>query len=191
MQARVRVLIGAALLSAAALPAAPAVAQSSAAERCRALPTEQERFACMEEALAAAEAALREAQEPESDRGFLGLGIGGRGSDLSGPQASDSPAAQELGAEQVAALTGERDAQEQEERQRVHATVVAFRERVPGQLMFELDNGQIWRQTDGDTQRLRLSRGATPEVEMWATRLGGYRMHFLEMDRVLMVQRME
>lgn len=193
MHARAGVLTVFALLTAAGgLPAAPAFAQSTAAERCRALPTETERFACMEQALAAAESALAATQEPETDDGFLGLGILGGGRSGDDLYDSDSAVAEGLGAEQVAAannMLDERD--ETTQTPRVQATVVAFRERVPGQLVFELDNGQVWRQTDADTQNLRLSRNSNPAVEMWSTRLGGYRMRFVDMDRVVMVQRMQ
>ncbi len=173
---------------------APALAQTAgAAERCRALPTDVERFACMEEALAAAEAALEAAQpreRREGGGGLLGLGIlGGRGGgDL---YDSDSPVAEGLGSEQIARRSdSERSARE--ETPMVRASIVSFREYAPNLYQFELDNGQIWRQNaTGASRRLQLPHGRPAEVEMWQHWSAGYRMRVVDTGHIMMVRRVQ
>lgn len=60
-------------------------------------------------------------------------------------------------------------------------------------LMVQLENGQIWRQIDGD--RTSVERGLRDagsfEVEMWATGLGGYRMRILPLEKTIRVERLQ
>lgn len=74
---------------------------------------------------------------------------------------------------------------------RYTATVVAFDVVGYRRLLVELENGQVWRQIDGD--RRDVSRGLrgeeTFEVELWQTGLGGYRMKIGPLDRTIRVDR--
>ncbi|GEM_PF-1224274 len=162
----------------------------SAAVRCMALPTDDERLTCMQDALVAAESALASADSDEGGGGLFGLGIlgDGGGGKPNALYASESEFAQGFGAGQVAMRTNTSD---EFRAPRVRAAIVSYRERVPGLLQFELDNGQIWNQTNADTQRVRLTSRDPVAVDMYESWAGGYRMHLLEMDRVLKVERIE
>lgn len=215
-----KIMIAAAAgLAGAAIFAGSAAAQSGIADRCRSLPTEAERFACMEGALAAIEAlrggdmALPQTAAPRSssssraselgaeqvDRGGNSGGgwlrmpsipfIGGNDDDEVRPVASRGAASGELGAEQVALREGNMIRDRENDDDVVHATIVSFEEHVPGQWQFELDNGQLWRQISGDTQQVRLSRDEQPEVEMWSSWAGGYRMRIVGERQQVKVER--
>ena len=73
----------------------------------------------------------------------------------------------------------------------VTATVVAFNVVGYRKLLLELDNGQIWRQTNGDradvTWDLRDERNFA--VELRRSGLGGYRMYIAPIDRTIRVER--
>jgi hypothetical protein len=94
-----------------------------------------------------------------------------------------------LGAEQVEA----RNRSTSEDEEIVNATVVDFDFVGYRRLLVQLDNGQIWRQIDGD--RVSVDRGLRHDdpfdVEMWGTRLGGYRMRILPLNRTIRVERLK
>lgn len=94
-----------------------------------------------------------------------------------------------LGSEQVEA----RNRSKSEDAAVVHATVVDFDFVGYRRLLVQLDNGQIWRQIDGDrTSVERELRNETSfDVELWGTGLGGYRMRIAELDRTLRVERLK
>ena len=70
------------------------------------------------------------------------------------------------------------------------STVIVASERVhPNRLEVQLDNGQTWRQIQGDTQQVQLPAGAPIAAEIWRSGFGGYRMRLLDMRRVLKVER--
>jgi hypothetical protein len=93
----------------------------------------------------------------------------------------------ELGAEQVSVRKGER-----EELVRYPATVIEFDYVRRDKLRVVLDNGQIWRQTDGDRPNhyRSLRRYDGFDVELWQTRLGGYRMLIVPTNKIVRVQRL-
>ena len=165
--------------------AAPATPGQSAADRCFALPTDAERLSCMRDALAIAEAALA-AQDSGNDGGFLGLGIfGGGGERADALVASESEFARGLGAEQVNARSGSGESEDI----RVQAKIVELTKWGPGLNQFELDNGQVWRQLDGDTQQVRLGGSDPRDVELFGSWAGGYRMRIPSQRLTLQVRR--
>ncbi|MGH9897187.1 MAG: hypothetical protein ACREA0_35370, partial [bacterium] len=95
----------------------------------------------------------------------------------------------ELGLEQVTAQTRRKGDAEAA----VSATVVAFDFVGYRRLRVQLDNGQIWRQTDGDRPDVTTGlRGArTFDVELWRTRLGGYRMRIEPLNQTIRVNRLK
>lgn len=101
---------------------------------------------------------------------------------------ADPPLAQ-LGTEQVEA----RNRSKAEDATTVRATVVDFDFVGYRRLRVQLDNGQIWRQIDGDrTSVERELRNETSfDVELWGTGLGGYRMRIADLDRTLRVERLQ
>ena len=104
------------------------------------------------------------------------------------PEARRSGADQ-LGAEQVARRSDTAaDTEAPVGATVVAATVVGYR-----RLLVELDNGQVWRQTNGDRADVvrDLRNEQTFEVELRRTGLGGYRMYIAPLDRTIRVERLK
>lgn len=100
---------------------------------------------------------------------------------------SSDPEAERFGSEQVSARdAAKRDA----ESLRMSGRVVSSREVPYRRLEVELDNGQVWRQIQGDNQRIRIP-DAELSVEIWESRLGGYQMRLHELGRTLRVERLQ
>jgi hypothetical protein len=94
----------------------------------------------------------------------------------------------ELGAEQVALLRGEK-----QEVPRVTAMVIEHSEVGYQKVRVRLDNGQVWQQTDGDRVRVirKLRNDPTFAVELWQTSSGGYRMRIPSKNIILRVRRLQ
>ena len=159
---------------------APAQAQSSTSG-CDKL-TGSERVTCLRQVLA-------EAQQ-ELDRAERALGMPVQvQSDPTLSQhpeparASDLP---QLGQEQVARRAGIASAEEE----RFAARIVSSAQSRPNRLTVTLDNGQIWRQLQSDTQIVELADSKPISAEIWRSGFGGYRMRLSSMRRVLKVERM-
>lgn len=106
-----------------------------------------------------------------------------------GPADKADPPVAQLGSEQVEA----HHRSKAEVATVLRATVVDFDFFGYRRLRVQLDNGQIWRQIDGDrTSVERELRNETSfDVELWGTGLGGYRMRIAELDRTLRVERLK
>lgn len=126
--------------------------------------------------------AVRDVEEPASEELVPEISP-----DVSVP--STASAANELGAEQVAARNDSNDPTAT----RVNANIVAFDVVGTGRLRFRLDNDQIWQQIGDDHMNLsRKLRGADiVPVEMWRSRFGGYRMRIKSIDRIVRVKRLK
>lgn len=176
---RMRTLLPISILTVTAslLVASPATAQSDATQHCMALGSDAEKVECLREALQAVEDALAQLES-------------GTDTPAPAPPPAAAPAAAlaQLGEEQLA--TRQRDTSVAEEAERFDAAIVDFRESVPGRMMFQLDNGQVWQQTAADAQRLQLPRGSRIAVELWGSWSGGYRMLLKDQRRVTRVERL-
>lgn len=170
------------------LPGTSASAQSSMADKCMALHKDKERLNCMRAALESAERQLRAAGiEPDYASAETLAAAGKQAPAPEGDKQEGGMSA--LGSEQVAVREG-RTPDKDKDRQRYQAMIVKFRERVPGRMVFQLDNGQVWEQTAADAQRLHLPKGRPVKVELWATRTGGYRMLLLDQRLTVRVERL-
>lgn len=191
---------------AGALGSSPALGQSTggaaeAVERCRALPTDSERISCLEQALLAEPSAASEAAEDAPDESVFerrgvrvpGLSIfGGRSGSADPIVTSDSPDADAFGAETVTARQRRSGDAPEEVVPRLVASVVSSTVVPYQRLQVELDNGQVWRQTQSDEPSWNPARDDEPEnVEIWPSRLGGYRMLIAGYNRTLKVERVE
>jgi hypothetical protein len=58
-------------------------------------------------------------------------------------------------------------------------------------LQVELDNGQIWRETNADQAWDEVRYSPPKSVEIWQTRFGGYRMVIADNDIKLHVERVK
>lgn len=150
-------------------------AQADPIERCRQADSDQQRIACLEQALRGTEAELEPAA-PKTSR--------------EPPLETTEPAASriaDMGAEQVSARSSR--ARSDEPALRLQAAVHNV-EVIPYQrLQITLDNGHVWRQIRGDTQRIQARRASEQTVEIWESNLGGYRMRLNEMARTIRVER--
>lgn len=91
-----------------------------------------------------------------------------------------------LGAEQAARRSGTLPAVDA---QRISAMIVASERVHPNHLQVHLENGQTWRQIQGDTQIVQLSVTQPVPAEIWRSGFGGYRMRLPEERRVLKMER--
>jgi translation initiation factor IF-1 len=155
---------------------APAEGLQRALDRCQGAHSADLRIACLEAEL---EFAYLGRQEPRA--------AAARPESPGEPAPPEMAAADRLGAAQVAARTARR-APEDPGRMTARveqAEVVPYR-----RLQVQLDNGQVWRQIQGDTQRITI-RGADPlTVEIWEARAGGYQMRLNELGRTIRVERL-
>jgi hypothetical protein len=105
------------------------------------------------------------------------------------PEESRRSGIGELGAEQVA----RRSQSKADADPPVRASVVSVSFVGYERLVVELDNGQIWRQTNGDRANVArdLRNEQTFEVEMRKTGLGGYRMYLVPLERTIRVERLK
>jgi hypothetical protein len=175
---------------------APAVGQSG--EDCGDAPSPEAEIACLRQALSESRAALARtgpsvppatsapAQSPETAPPANPAPAQPSRPDLPQIAPPRPAAAAELGAEQVAEQQGE---DREDEADLVRASVVASERVHPDRLQVELDNGQVWRQIESDSQKIYLGGSDPVAIEMWGSRFGGYRMRLVESGRALKVER--
>ncbi len=185
-------LIGA---CAAASAGAPAAAQQSAIDHCRAMASDAERIACLEEALMSGEGG------EEDGGGFRlpSIPFFGGDDDEAGETAPAAPAhvqsaapeAEQFGAEQVAVRNNESRQLEEEKgpEPALLSSITRAEEDPRGFLVVQLDNGQVWRQTEKVTFLLTPRRALRQGVEITRSGFGGYRMQLSETGREIKVER--
>jgi hypothetical protein len=136
-------------------------------ETCRQTEDDKARIACLEGAVTALAAQLE--RQP-------------------GPVTSAPVPAGDLGAEQVRGQSKEKLRE-----QRTQAKVATLGFNGYNKLTVILDNGQTWRQLDGDTKNLRGRIDDTDEivVDIKRSRFGGYRMLLTPPGKTVRVRRLE
>lgn len=111
------------------------------------------------------------------------------------PSAPSAPmtAEPELGAEQVAARTANRQNTPSAEAEKRVFQVTATRTVPYEKLEVSLSNGQVWRQIKGDNQKIRIPRKYRDSlnVEIWSAPLSGYKMRLTELKRTIRVERLK
>ncbi|GAB4524608.1 MAG: hypothetical protein Kow00133_12880 [Amphiplicatus sp.] len=140
-------------------------------EHCRATAaSDQARIACLEAALAEA----------------LGLETASAAG-----EPNDAPTG--LGAQQVLARQqdGSHAPHSKQEKQTVEARLEDFAVNRNGDIVFFLDNGQIWRQKQADSNTLRLSRKKSYSVSVSEGLFSGYRLEIRELKRSVLVERLK
>jgi hypothetical protein len=165
------------LLSSAQAQESPAERLQRALDRCQGAHPADRRIACLEAEL---EVAYLGRQEPPA--------VPVRPEPPVEPAPPARADADRLGAAQVAAREARRTpADPGRMTARVEqAEVVPYR-----RLQVQLDNGQVWRQIQGDTQRITI-RGVDPlTVEIWEARAGGFQMRLNELGRTIRVERLQ
>ena len=72
----------------------------------------------------------------------------------------------------------------------VGASITETRRDQRGLLVMQLDNGQIWRQEETFGAPLSIDRNAPTPVQISRSGFGGYRMHFPDLGRRMVVSRL-
>ncbi len=172
-------LRGALTVVAAAMFAAPALAQQPTADAliadCAAEPTLELENQCLRSAISDLAGRMTPAQQE------------------SVTQTPPAPEVQGLGAEQVMAREDRRrdSRHEEDEDDRAEAIVVDFSRTRGGDYIFVLDNGQVWAQQDFDrSTSLNLDEDKDYRVEIVKGFLSGYRLRLLDEGRLLKVERL-
>lgn len=201
------------ILLAACIPAAlSAIATTHAQDDpitiCQRAPDADSRIACLEDALRDQTGATRPLapgvrghdaapdEEASSQSAFGRVGgmigainpfSGGEAREEARTVSSQDPAAERFGASQVAARTTSRATETPSQSLDARITGVSV---VPYQrLELTLDNGQVWRQIAGDSQRINERHADDNTVSIRETRLGGYQMRLNEISRTIRVER--
>ncbi|MEO1252145.1 MAG: hypothetical protein AAFW81_07360 [Pseudomonadota bacterium] len=151
---------------------------------CRALADAGDRLACYDDAAGkAAEAgALAGAGAASSD---------GADSARTAVAAAPLDPVAAFGAEELAQKQEARE--DKEKKKSITANLVGVRFNNAGKYIITLDNGQVWRQTPGDSGELRL-RGASPDgvpVTIKRAAFGSYRLSLSSSKRTIRVERLE
>ena len=110
--------------------------------------------------------------------------------DAGSAEASPDSAVDEFGLEdQIAQADKEEKKQKESEAGSVNAMIVRSSKSGDFHFVVELDNGQVWEETDG-SRRIGLPRVGMP-VEVYKRRFGGYRMKIGDDNRVAWVRRLK
>lgn len=153
------------------LLAGSAMAQQSVVEHCRKTSSDADRIACLEAALMGKDAATT-APAPTP---------------TPAPVAKTAP--QGIGADQVIAATESKEEKAQKLEKATGLQVSRY-DTVPYEkLQVTLENGQIWRQITGDTQKIRIDLKRNQTVDITESSLSGYKMQLNEMRRSVRVER--
>ena len=96
-----------------------------------------------------------------------------------------------LGAEQVLARQSSDSDDDDDDKGAITVAIADFAKTNTGRLVIVLQNGQVWRQIEGDTQDLRLSRDDKLTAEVWNSSLGGYKLRITEAKRTIRVRRLQ
>ncbi len=166
--------------------AVPAGAQQSAVDACRAMPSDAERIACLEAALTGPGATQE--QPPRGGGLRIPIPFVGGGDRAAGAESitSDAPEAALFGAEQVTAESG---AFMRQPPRNMTGQITVVQTDARGLLVMQLDNGQVWRQTERERFPVNIDLSRAEPVEISESGFGGYRMLLLASDRRIRVQR--
>lgn len=184
------------IASIVALAAGAASAQQDVVDRCRQTSSKDDRIACLEAALM-----MRGRAAAKVDPSSL--------SPIAAPEVTEVPVASphsETTApvpEEVANVTETTDigveqviARQQTQEERLAAlknaaglTVVKYEQLAHERLQVTLENGQVWRQIRGDTQKVNPTLKKNRTVDISESSFGGYKLRLNEMQRTIRVQR--
>ena len=110
----------------------------------------------------------------------------------SGEVVADLPSTKdEIGAEQVLARTSTAEDRDSDLASVTDQLVENYRIVPYERIVVELENGQIWRQIKGDTQRFSVSLRKNQTVDITESRFGGYQLRLNEMRRTIRVERIK
>ena len=159
-----------------------ALAQQSVIDHCKQTSSDSDRIACLEAALLGKELQAAPETQTQVDPPSMELATG---------PAADTVEPAGIGASQVIARNQTREEQ-LESLEKESGLVVASYDIVPYEkLLVTLENGQVWRQINGDTQKIRVDLKRNQTVDIEESSLSGYKLHLNEMGRTVRVQRVQ
>ncbi len=157
-----------------------AAGEQDVIDRCKQTSSKDDRIACLEAALLMGEPVTAPVANPEPAPETAPL-------PAAMPVATDEEA--EVGAEQVVARTQTQDERVAALKQVTGLDVAEYRLLAHDRLQVTLENGQVWRQIRGDTQRVNATLKRNQTVDISESSLGGYKLRLNEMQRTIRVQR--
>jgi hypothetical protein len=159
-----------------------ALAQQSVIDHCKQTSSDADRIACLEAALLGKDLQAAPETQTQVDPPSMELDAGPADDDV-------EPAG--IGASQVVARNQTREEQ-LESLEKESGLIVASYDTVPYEkLLVTLENGQVWRQIKGDTQKIRVDLKRNQTVDIEESSLSGYKMHLNEMRRTVRVERVQ
>ena len=185
-------------LAASLLMAAPAMAQSSAPSAvdrmnaCRGIADNEARLACFDAALQppaeTAQAQAPEARVEMEEQQASSFGLSTPKPDAA-PEAKPQQTAEEFGAE---VLPQEREKKKSERLSEITSGVAAIDVVRYDKLVITLDNGQVWRQLNSDSETVLVPGDPQQySVKIKRSFMGSYRMTIKELRRTIRVTRVE
>ena len=121
--------------------------------------------------------------------GLLGR-VFGRGESSTATATVSGTSVAGIGAEQVEARNRTRQ-NETQVLQSASTRIASSRIHGYASLEITLENGQVWRQLQGDNQRIDADDVVGSDIEIRESRLGGYRLHLNDIDRIIRARRVE
>jgi len=170
-----------------------ASAQQAVIDHCRKTSSDADRIACLEAALLGKKPVQAEEEQTQIDTPSMDINTE-RGAVVEPAvevaERNDAKPAG-IGADQVIARNQTReDILEDLEEER--GLVVASYDIVPYErLLIRLENGQVWRQSRGDKQKIRVDLRRNQTVDITESSLGGYKLRLNEMRRMIRVERVK
>ncbi len=165
-----------------------AFAQQAVIDHCRKTSSDADRITCLEAALLGQERLIDTSTRTQVDPPDLELDAEPAG-DAVDPVPNAAPVG--IGAEQVIAHT-QTSEELRESLEAARGLSVASYDHVPYErLLVTLENGQVWRQIKGDTQKIRVDLKRNQTVDITESSLGGYKLQLNEMRRTVRVERIK
>lgn len=167
-----------------------ALAQQSVIDHCKKATSDADRITCLEAALIGKE--LPTAPESQSQIDPPSMDVEAGPADTAAePAVATEAGVVGIGADQVIARNQTREEQ-LESLEKASGLPVAKYEVVPYEkLLVTLENGQVWRQIKGDTQKIRVDLKRNQTVDIEESSFSGYKMHLNEMRRSIRVERVQ
>ena len=160
-----------------------------AVETCRTAVSDAERISCLEEALE-----KKVERDADASRRAAATGNVQERAAREPSRAAVNPAAEPapvegIGADQVRLRKQSAADIEASLESASGLRVARYREVPYRRLQIELENGQVWRQIAGDTQRLRVDLERNQTVDIDESRISGYKLRLNEIKRTIRVER--
>ncbi len=165
-----------------------ALPQHAIIEHCRGTSSDADRITCLEAALLGQERLIDTSTRTQVDPPSLELDAG-PAADAVEPVPKAAPVG--IGADQVIARNQTREDMIEQLEEARGLLVVSYDQVPYERLVVTLENGQVWRQTKGDTQNIRVDLQRNQTVDITESSISGYKLRLNEMRRTVRVERVK